>query len=144
MGASVLHLQETHGSVNHVDKFLSLISRKFWIFGSFLETPAGGLLSLVAKDLMPQKSDILYTPFAEGRLSRLALTNSGSGQIHWNLHNFGISVPQFSVAQAQINADLAWADADPNVRSVFFVGDFNFPLLPHQIFNFWNLLWTTW
>ena len=67
--AGVVHVQEAHGSQAAIDQYLFFHSKRFRIFGSFLESAAGGVLTFVSKKLAPNFEDVIFVPTVVGRVA---------------------------------------------------------------------------
>ncbi len=109
----MVHVQEAHGSQAGVDKFCALLKRKFWIEHSFLPTAVGGILSLVSKTWVRNRSSISFAALAQGRVGRLSVLGERSQHISWNVHNYGITRDVLAGICTTLNSDVEMGHNDP-------------------------------
>ena len=136
----VIHVQEAHGSKAYIEKFLQLLSRRFWIYDSLLRNELAGVLTLVSKQWVPSQSSISFEAKVPGRVARVCIEGDNMKHIFWNAHNYGIPENVLSQVVRTIHGDYECAKINPFACCVFVSGDFNFPAVPGQKFSFANPL----
>ena len=124
---NVVLLQETHGSPALLDVYFREFSFRFFIDFSFLPQAAGGLVSFIKKDIIPNGTNIKPHVFEKGRIMRSFVTNGSTSLCVYNIHNSFVQRGSFSLFKASAIKDL---DASNCVNFfTFLAGDIN--VAPH-------------
>jgi len=126
-GLSAFCIQESHGNWTLLKKHFWLILRDFWVFASFGNPNAGGVIVFVSKSVAPDPESIHSEEILEGRAIRIHIQGPTGSQFIYNIHNFGLAGRGMSTLCSRLAADVEFCSYDPLSLSVFAVGDFNLP-----------------
>ena len=93
--------------------------KKFWILESLLDSPGGGVLTMVSKTMVPNFAVIDFRVLVKGRITRSFVPGTISTIVIWNVHNFGINSQDWIAVNAMIASDLALAQSSPDTFCSF-------------------------
>ena len=119
-----------------INKYLSLFQQKFHIKVStcFVEDSsgapvpdrsAGGLISMIKKDLLDNDANLEFDEVIPGRAAALRIALGAHSSTYWNVHNYGFTKDEVTMLHNLINIDIVKGHTDPQHFSMWLVGDLN-------------------
>ena len=131
--ASVLLLQEVHGSSQEVRRLLHPLAADFHILLSVgKDRNTGGLATLVRKTAAPRFEDISNHIIMAGRVMITHISYRGNNSYYWNIHNYGIDAETRTTILSRLSNGIRISKAYPMNHTVWVGGDLNF-LAPGDI-----------
>ena len=130
-GASIVCLQEVHGTFEEIVMLLHMESVHYHIFHTMgKDRSTGGNLTLISKSFFIN-AHIHHEELIQGRVQRTCITSkplSGSESRLWvyNVHNFGLSTSELNRVTHRIASDKRQVSNAPLTNAMVLVWDWNF------------------
>ena len=125
--ATVVSLQETHGTLQDLRSCLHRLRGEWHVFHSGgVDRTAGGVATLVRKEVAPLLADVSVCARVPGRVLRIRIRRGDRSCCLWNVHNYGLTPVQAAATAAEIGVDCDRARGNPLSHVSWVVGDWNF------------------